>query len=387
VSRRKTSGWSAAGAARAARECRASIIDFLEQSPVAVNMQADNLTLTYKTMRRLYDPPGAAARTIQHAGLGLTESLEADWHTYARLVVGDEVAVLRSAPLYVMAPSMSDVTAAAAQTLTLSDLTLIDHADLPTPDGLLFLPHPLVFDNGLRLAHLRGLSWHTQMGRYRNPSSPAGVDIEPQLRVSMYEDIRHLRDETGTSVATRLEADGIAPPMLLRNVSTLPFHGTAPSKSGQEQFVAAAQAAHLETADEFGDVPPAQAQYVPGSVLPDPDHNATFRLAYAFFRLAEQRIAAPEPAPVTHSARVAAQRTGTTTDIRVLQLRVQARPQQQQQGNRAVDWSRRWVVQIHKVRQWHPSQQQHKIILRGPYVKGPADKPLGGAEVIRALTR
>jgi len=41
----------------------------------------------------------------------------------------------------------------------------------------------------------------------------------------------------------------------------------------------------------------------------------------------------------------------------------------------------------HKVRQWFPSQQQNKIILRGPYVKGPADKPFVSGEVVRALTR
>jgi hypothetical protein len=52
-----------------------------------------------------------------------------------------------------------------------------------------------------------------------------------------------------------------------------------------------------------------------------------------------------------------------------------------------VDWSHRWVVQMHKVRQWYPSQQQNKIILRGPYVKGPADKPLISGETVRAVTR
>ena len=68
-------------------------------------------------------------------------------------------------------------------------------------------------------------------------------------------------------------------------------------------------------------------------------------------------------------------------------VRLRARARLGEHGTREVDWSRRWVVQMHKVRQWCPSQQLNKIIMHGPYVKGPADKPLVGGEVTRALTR
>ena len=36
---------------------------------------------------------------------------------------------------------------------------------------------------------------------------------------------------------------------------------------------------------------------------------------------------------------------------------------------------------------WYPSLQQHKVIYRGPYIKGPADKPLLSNDVVRALIR
>ncbi|MGW0703342.1 hypothetical protein ACWD0A_29350 [Streptomyces sp. NPDC002867] len=36
----------------------------------------------------------------------------------------------------------------------------------------------------------------------------------------------------------------------------------------------------------------------------------------------------------------------------------------------------RWPVRMHKVRQWYPSAQEHRLIWRGPYIKGPADAPL-----------
>ncbi len=42
---------------------------------------------------------------------------------------------------------------------------------------------------------------------------------------------------------------------------------------------------------------------------------------------------------------------------------------------------------MHKVRQWYPSLGQHKVIYRGPYLKGPEDKPLLDGETVRGLTR
>jgi hypothetical protein len=100
---------------------------------------------------------------VQKSGLWLTDVPAPDWQVHARHVVEHEVRVLREAPLYVMAPSMCDVTAAAAQTLSMSDLTLIDQADLPTPDGLLLLPHPLPCNDGTGVMHLRALAWSTDV--------------------------------------------------------------------------------------------------------------------------------------------------------------------------------------------------------------------------------
>ena len=42
---------------------------------------------------------------------------------------------------------------------------------------------------------------------------------------------------------------------------------------------------------------------------------------------------------------------------------------------------------MHKVNQWYPSLGQHRVLFRGPYVKGPADKPLLGGDVVRGLVR
>ncbi|WP_328786008.1 hypothetical protein OIE52_01255 [Streptomyces canus] len=33
-------------------------------------------------------------------------------------------------------------------------------------------------------------------------------------------------------------------------------------------------------------------------------------------------------------------------------------------------------MRMHKVRRWYPSRQEHRVIWRGPYSKGPVDAPL-----------
>jgi hypothetical protein len=77
--------------------------------------------------------------------------------------------------------------------------------------------------------------------------------------------------------------------------------------------------------------------------------------------------------------------------IRCLPLHFAATPEQVQAptegGHAGRDWQHRWVVRMHKVRQWYPSLQQHKVLYRGPYIKGPPGKPLMPGESVWALSR
>lgn len=127
-------------------------------------------------------------------------------------------------------------------------------------------------------------------------------------------------------------------------------------------------------------------EYTPGSEIDDPDDTFAARFLYAFWRLCEQRIAVTEHADVGHAARVTAERAGVSPEVRVVQLRTASTSDTPAADPAAVDrWQHRWVVRMHKVRQWYPSEQRHKVIYRGPYIKGPDDKPLLGGEVVRRL--
>jgi hypothetical protein len=59
-----------------------------------------------------------------------------------------------------------------------------------------------------------------------------------------------------------------------------------------------------------------------------------------------------------------------------------------QPAGRAVVWSHRWIVEMHKRHQWYPSQGVHKIIFVGPLRQGSGGLPLKeSAQPVRALVR
>jgi hypothetical protein len=121
-------------------------------------------------------------------------------------------------------------------------------------------------------------------------------------------------------------------------------------------------------------------EYVPGTEVEDHDDLFTARFLCAFWRLCEQRIAFTSPAEAGHSARMLAERAGVSPDVRIVRLRrTEQTDDEGKTGSR--EWHHRWVVRMHKVRQWYPSQGQHKIIYRGPYVKGPKANPSSEAKL------
>ena len=126
-------------------------------------------------------------------------------------------------------------------------------------------------------------------------------------------------------------------------------------------------------------------EYTPGDQIEDRDDTFMPRFLYAFWRLCEQQIAAVGQAQVNHSAQVLADRAGVSPEVRVVRLRRAQQTGGSVRGNR--EWQHRWVVRMHKVHQWYPRLQQHKVIYRGPYIKGPDGKPLLGGETVRALIR
>lgn len=383
--------WTAAGAARAGREARIATAEHLDNAPIAQLWQAGKLMYGYELALGQVDGHEAIAQAMLLGGMGLAPPYPRDWHDAAGLVLGDEVEALRAAQLYVLSPQMCDVVLAAAQTLTFDDLELVDEDDLPSPTGMVVLPHPVLIETiGGNLSDERAYTWRAP-SRIVRPT-PRGTKDVPAVRISAYNDVNGpVQPDSFRDMAARAAAEGTPlPPLLLDAVRCQPFRfASSPDQRAAFQD-------YIERAGRLGEVAQEQAaavgwdenrvvgECVPGQVIKDVDNRFTERFLYAFWRLCEQRIAEVSDPGVNHSARVRAQRAGVSPEVRVVDIRGAARPVGETPPT-GRDWHHRWVVRMHKVRQWYPSEQRHRVLYRGPYVKGPADKPLLAGEVVRGL--
>ncbi|MBW0095334.1 hypothetical protein I4I73_04885 [Pseudonocardia sp. KRD-184] len=383
--------WTAAGAARAGREARIATAEHLDGAPIARLWQAGKLMYGYELALGQVDGHESIAQAMLLGGMALAPPYPRDWHDAAGLVLADEVEALRTAQLYVMSPQMCDVVLAAAQTLTFDDLELVDEDDLPSPTGMVVLPHPVLIETiGGNLSDERAYTWRAP-SRIVRPT-PRGTEDVPAVRISAYNDVNGpVQPDSFRDMAARAAAEGTPlPPLLLDAVRCQPFRfASSPDQRAAFQD-------YIDRAARLGEVAQEQAaavgwdenrvvgEYSPGQVIKDVDNRFTERFLYAFWRLCEQRIAEVRDPGVNHSARVRAERAGVSPEVRVVDIRAAARPAGESPPT-GRDWQHRWVVRMHKVRQWYPSEQRHRVLYRGPYVKGPADKPLLAGEVVRGL--
>jgi hypothetical protein len=103
------------------------------------------------------------------------------------------------------------------------------------------------------------------------------------------------------------------------------------------------------------------------------------RYLFAFWRLAAQGTTTADSAPAApRRARGNSAKPAGDPEVRVVRLAATTRSDKSRDhGTAAVRlYHHRWPVRMHKVRQWYPSLNAHRVIWRGPYIKGPAGAPL-----------
>lgn len=383
--------WSLTGGARDARDARIATVRHLREAPIARLWHMTKLHRAYQ-LHLASTGDRRAAAALLYGGMGYLPPYPADWEAGADMVVGDEARYLAAADLYVLAPQMCDVVIAAAQALSREDLELASEDDLPGLTGLVVLPHPVIVRAVTGdLADVRAFTW-------RYPAqipylARRGQAEAPAVRMSAYHDsYGPVRPDSFVDFAAQAAAQGTPlPPLLLDSIRCMPLRYAATSEQVQ------ALEDHASTARTAGATARGQAEalgaqenrvvgeYAPGAEIDDRDDTLMPRFLFAFWRLCEQKIATASAADVSHSAQLAADRARVSPDVRIVRLRRKEQPAKAQGGTR--DWQHRWPVRMHKVNQWYPSQQRHKVIYRGPYLKGPADKPLIGGEAVWALVR
>ena len=381
--------WSLTGAARAAREARISSAKFLATPAMAQRHRGQiEWALGIHAIHNGGDLLRALADLSRSLGYVLPYP---DPDLLSELILQDEARFLNGATLYVLSPDMTDVVVAAALTLTIEDLELIHAETLPTQTGLIVLPHPLItrqLDGDL--VDPRGfLWWH-----------PARIALTlsktvPAVHVATYLDGHGpVQPESWTDFTAMAAAAGTpVPPLLLNSMRSFPYkHRFTDAElqaldrfsSGARQLGSSARILSAELGLHEDQV---VGEYIPGQEIEDYDDLFSVKFLFAFWRLAEQRIALTEHAPVNHSAQVTVDRAGVSADVRVVRLRRTSERRTGDGSTGRVDWQHRWPVRMHKVRQWYPSLGTHDLLWRGPYIKGPTDKPLIGGEQVWGLIR
>jgi hypothetical protein len=178
-------GWTAVGAARAAREARIATVQFLRQAPSARSWQASKLLGAYQVKLAHLDGQTKTAALLPVTGMDYSESWHpGNWMEAAKHILADEAHNMASADLYILSPQMRDVVIAAAQTLTWDDVSMLTETDLPSPSGLVVLPHPVlvraVNDNvGDDRAYLwHSSSWQRSCQQTRDHNRTLGFEEE-----------------------------------------------------------------------------------------------------------------------------------------------------------------------------------------------------------------
>ncbi|KJY32161.1 hypothetical protein VR45_23350 [Streptomyces sp. NRRL S-495] len=297
-------------------------------------------------------------------------------------------ALLRAAEVFVISPAAHAAVMAAAATLEIADTATLDReVDLPAPTGLLMLPEPIVHANrNGALSDTAAFGWAPAQLFNAWPEVEGGT---PGLRVTSFMDRDGpIQPDEWRATLALARASGMPLPLLvpdgvtgmtgdghLAHLDTAQLHEV--SRDVQEVHLQLRQSATAVRGqvEEVG-------EWTGGQVVEDPTQDFVRRYMFAFWRLAAQKsmevsvLRPPAVGVVPRQGRAAG--PAAVPDVRVVQLGAPARGSGGGEG--AVQEHRmyhhRFPVRMHKVRQWYPSQGVHRIIWRGPYIKGPAGAPL-----------
>lgn len=315
----------------------------------------------------LEDKP--ALTPVDHFELeGITTPAPATNSEAVAAVLRDRAEHVRGAPIFLLSEEMLDVVIAAAKSLSPDDLAGLTEEDLPQPTGFLMLPRDIYVSDptgSVPVSDIRAFSW-----RFSDICSEGVWSIG--ARVALWSKTEGGEADEGYKALLESLRGQWLPDLVHIGATWIDrsvFAGMTQAEMAAEVGAARDRLHHL-------DLPPMDELEAGVHSRDDviDDRSKTFPQAFlfAFSRLCDQGIGEDET--VGERIPAVARKGGATRDVRVVTLR--KRRARSTGESEAVEWSHRWVVQMHKRRQWYPSTQQHKVIFVGPFVKGPEGKPL-----------
>ncbi|MDF2259664.1 hypothetical protein [Streptantibioticus ferralitis] len=389
--RERGAQWSAASAARQAHLLRRDTLTHLPGHPMVRAMVKQHAATALSDAYNAGMASGMSdaearqfALTIAFGGIGVQPPFSDDLDRHVKWQYERTLKMLRQAEVFIVSPAAHAAAMAAAATLEIADtLTLQRDTDLPAPCGLLVLPEPVVLVNRTgALSDIRAYAWHFAQLHNGSPLQAA-----PGVQVAGFMD----RDGPVQNEAWRefLAASKVSgwtcPPLVpdgfegmrgdgyLSNLSTEELHErSALARQGQ---------LHIREQAQWRAEPTPDVGEWTGGQVDDQHDDFTRRYIFAFWRLTAQgstqvtRLGAPEP-DLAHSSGAPRPRLEDVRVVRLTAPRTASQAAAADEGRQVRAYHHRWPVRMHKVRQWYPKAGEHRIIWRGPYIKGPADAPL-----------
>jgi len=311
-----------------------------------------------------HDPMVAAKENPERINRFVLDAIEADRQC--------DLAALNGG-LFVVSPEVHLVIAACAASMSIREvLEAFVDADLPAPTGMILLPDRKPW---VSLPHTRALTWQRlprvtwgQQATYAVPSMrmkgyvhssifhhimAPGQRFAVQKDTLLYSGQRDIEPCLGE--LEEHDADDFEN-MLYQAVEMRLAH---------DDFIAKSDEIGHQVGEEIGE---ARLDHDPAKPMTLASYMA------AFTRVVDQEILTTEPAERESSVEGSTRGDLPENDIQILRLRRMV--DGGEDAVKSVNWSHRWVVQMHKVRQWYPSLGRHKTIWRGPYIKGPDGAPL-----------
>lgn len=272
----------------------------------------------------------------------------------------EDAAMSRNATVFMLSPIAHDAVVAAAATLSPEDILGRSETDFEFLDGIVVFPRP-VWYTAINQPHVNEISALSVHLRSRALVRSTGEEVTfPALEVTRWQD----------SAATH-PSDAVMPVplgLIPDGSCSVPLPGAAalhPSIGG------------VEPVPLFAPVLDVTCEITGEDIHTDVDVVWPVRYLYALSRLMQTNTLEPETVrPVTSRKNKNAKGKARGVAVNVIHLSHAARESAAGHGATGMEYTCQWVVRMHKVRQWYPSEGVHKVIWRGPYVKGPSDAPM-----------
>ncbi|WP_307841065.1 hypothetical protein [Streptomyces sp. GESEQ-4] len=292
--------------------------------------------------------------------------------------------LLRQAEVLVISPAAHAAVMAAAATLEPADVSTLDRdRDILVPTGLLVLPEPVVVVNRTgSLSDIKAFGWQFITQHQILPTAQY-----PGVRVTTFMDRDGpVQPDGWRQVVSQARASGSPlPPLMPDGIYGL--RGDACLAEESPELLADLSDRHRQLQKALTHASQWRADPVPetgewaGGRVEDPYDDFVCRYMFAFWRLNAQGVTAVGRSQNASGVSAAASSgvdgaVPRDPDVRVIRLAAPSPRSSDPAGETKRVFHHRWPVRMHKVRQWYPSRQEHKVIWRGPYIKGPADAPL-----------